>query len=620
VATDPPQPARAYLDAGTALLKNGATLVAYDTFAEGLRYFPSDARLRQQLALSLARTGASRRANRILQDLVGEGHRDEETLGLLARTHKDLALDGTRSGDRGQHLQLAYQNYTDAYALTGGYWSGINAATMALLLDDRDGAEALARRVREQCLALQARGHTHDPYWLLATLGEAALILRSLAEAEDSYTKAASLARNRYGDLASTRRNARLILRHLQADGDRILASLRVPPVVVFAGHLIDRPGRAQTRFPLLVESAVRDAISERLRIVQPGFGYASAACGGDILFLECIADLGAETSIVLPYDRDEFRNDSVDLGPDANWTDRFDRALTRAKEVVTASERRMPGRGMSYEYGFLMLDGTAGVRADELETDLVCMALWDGSPGDGRGGTASSVERWREKNRRLEIIDLADIVKREPLGTTIPASAGSGTHSPRQAAPASSGFETKIVGLLFADVQAYTKLAEDEIPLFVEHFLGCVAGQLDQARQAPLLINTWGDGLHFVFDGVGPAGEFALALCEQVASTDWKSKGLRQDIALRIGLHAGPVYACLDPVTKRPTYIGAHVSHAARIEPITPPGEVYASGAFAALARSEGIRGFQCSYVGQTPLAKSHGTFPTYVVQRRLV
>ena len=51
---------------------------------------------------------------------------------------------------------------------------------------------------------------------------------------------------------------------------------------------------------------------------------------------------------------------------------------------------------------------------------------------------------------------------------------------------------------------------------------------------------------------------------------------------------------------------------------PITPPGEVYASRAFASLARSEGVQSFICAYVGQTPLAKGYGTFPTYVVHRR--
>jgi class 3 adenylate cyclase/tetratricopeptide (TPR) repeat protein len=646
VATDHSQTASAYLDAGVALLKSGAPLVAYDTLAEGLRQFPDDPRLRQQLALSLARTGASRRANRILQDLVRENHRDEETLGLLARTHKDIAAGGSTPAERREHLQRAYEHYRDAYTLTSGYWTGINAATMAMLLDDRENAKGLARRVREQCLSLRKDGHQQDAYWILATLGEAALILGEFSEAEDTYAQAASLARHRYADLASTRRNARLILGHLQADDARIEACLRVPPVVVFAGHLLDRPGRLQKRFPPAAEQAAHDALRDRLRAIQPGFGYASAACGGDILFLESMAELGVETSIVLPYNRDEFRRDSVDLVPGADWPARFDRVLARAREVVIASEQRMPGGGMSYQYGFLMLDGTAGVRADELDTDLICLALWDGKPGDGRGGTASSVERWREGKRRLEIVDLAALVDAAPpLAISTPAGAASaGTRALAQA----DGLEPRIVGLLFADVQGYTKLTEEEIRLFAEHFLGLVARLLAPQPSAlspqpspspqpsalspqpspspqpsalsaqPLLVNTWGDGLYFVFDGVGTAGEFALSLCEAVGAEDWKAKGFRQDIALRIALHAGPVYGCLDPVTKRQSYMGAHVSHAARIEPITPPGEVYASGAFAALVRSEGVRGFHCSYVGQTPLARGHGTFRTFVVHRR--
>ncbi|OFW18718.1 MAG: hypothetical protein A3H97_17800 [Acidobacteria bacterium RIFCSPLOWO2_02_FULL_65_29] len=180
------------------------------------------------------------------------------------------------------------------------------------------------------------------------------------------------------------------------------------------------------------------------------------------------------------------------------------------------------------------------------------------------------------------------------------------------------AAFEPEIKGLLFADVRGFSKLSEDEIPLFVQHFLGTVAAEMAGSTCAPILTNTWGDGLYFVFDSVRSTGEFALGLCEVVRAIDWRVKGFHHDLSLRIGLHAGPVYACVDPVTKQPSYIGAHVSRAARIEPITPPGEVYASGAFAALARSEEIREFLCAYVGQTPLAKGYGTFPTYVVHRR--
>lgn len=623
--TDQPLTADQYCDAGVTLLKSGAALMAYDTLVEGLRRYPTDARLRQQTALALARTGASRLANEILRVLAGEGHRDEETLGLLARTHKDLWADSDDEDERRRHLRLAFEHYRDAYTASSGYWSGINAATMALLLDRRDEAEALARRVREQCLSLYARETRRgNVYWVLATLAEAALLLGNWTEAEERYAEAATFVDRRYGDLASTRRNARLIVRHLQADGSRIDACLRIPPVVVFAGHLIDRPGRAEPRFPPALEPAVRSAIRERLRPIRAGFGYSSAGCGGDILFLECLRELNAETHVVLPYDRDQFLHDSVDIVPGGDWGARYARQLAGAKDVITASEHRMAEGGMSFEYGFLMLDGTAGVRADELDTDLVCLALWDGKPGDGPGGTAAAVERWRNGGRQPQIIDLSEILARERSPVVVRPLAEQALPTwarPADLPAAGSGqaaFDPEIMGLLFADVSGFSKLSEEEIPLFVRHFLGTVAAELAASPWTPIMTNTWGDGLYFVFDSVRSTGEFALALCEVVRAIDWKAKGFQHDLSLRIGLHAGPVYACVDPVTKRPNYIGAHVSRAARIEPITPPGEVYASGAFAALARSEQIKEFICAYVGQTPLAKGYGTFPTYVVHRR--
>jgi len=609
-----------YRQAGERLLQGGDPLAAYDALADGLRHHPADVRLRQLLALALARSGASRLANPILRKLADEGHSDEETTGLLARTWKDLWAETGDPAERRACLEQAFRHYRDAYDTTGGYWSGVNAATMALLLDERAEARALAGRVRAQCLALQARpSPADDRYWILATLGEAALLVGETSEAEEWYAKAGEAGRGRLGDVASTRRNARLILSHLGADPAPIDARLAVPPVVVFAGHLIDRPGRHPARFPPALEPDVRDAIRRQVAALAPGFGYASAGCGGDILFLESLAAAGAETHVVLPYNRDEFRADSVDLAPGGDWVRRYEQVLERAVEVVVASDRRMGTGAMSYEYGFRMLDGAAGVKADELETELVGLALWDGRPGDGAGGTASSVEHWRRLGRRVEILDLAEMLARVPIAI-VASTPPSAPEPRREAADGGAGkrFEPEIVGLLFADLKGFSRLTDPEIPLFVDHVLGAIGVELSRAPRPPLLANTWGDGLYLVFGGVRETGEFALRLCEAIRSTDWRAKGFRHDIGLRIGLHAGPAYACLDPVTGRPNYIGAHVSRAARIEPITPPGEVYASRAFASLARSEGVQSFICAYVGQTPLAKGYGTFPTYVVHRR--
>ncbi len=114
-----------------------------------------------------------------------------------------------------------------------------------------------------------------------------------------------------------------------------------------------------------------------------------------------------------------------------------------------------------------------------------------------------------------------------------------------------------------------------------------------------------------------GRRGSFALDLCDLVVGTDWSRLGLPDDLNLRIGLHAGPVYVGRDPITGARNFFGTHVSRAARIEPITPPGQVYASEAFAALAAGRGAARFGFDYAGQTPMAKGYGTFPMYHVRR---
>lgn len=602
---------------GERILKLGEPLFAYDVVAQGIRHFPKNVQLRQLLALALARSGATETANAVLVGLYQEGLRDEETIGLLARTHKDLASEALDPLEAKKHLRQAYVFYAQAYKDTRGYWSAINAATLALLLGDREGAAALAREITVQCREKlgQTGGAGKDRYWLLSTLGEASLLLRKWSEAEDWYSQAIAEAPGNWGSLQSTRRNARLLMQHLDLDRSRIERLFKLPSVVVFAGHMIDRPDRGVARFPPQIESAVECAIRERLKELGAGFGFASAACGSDILFHEAILDMKGETHVVLPYQKDVFMRESVNIVDSANWIDRFERVVARAVEVQEASKQRRTSGSVLYEFANLMLHGLASVRAEQLDTRLVPLVVWDGRSGDGAGGTASAVERWQRLGLAVEIIDLAEIL-RECLHLTSPSAARRDTSS-SQPDEGASGFTQEIRALLFADVEGFSKLNDEEIPRFVDHFLGLVGRLARESVYEPLMKNTWGDGLYIVFSNVEDAGRFALDLCDAVRSTEWSAKGL-PNINVRIGLHAGPVYACTDPVTERLNYVGPHVSRAARIEPITPAGQVYASQEFAALAAAQSVKVLRCEYVGQTAMANKYGTFGTYVVRRR--
>ena len=587
-----------YRALGDYILQLGEPLIAYDVLVEGLQRWPDDVRLQQLLALALARSGVTLRANSLLLQLLESGHADEETLGLLARTHKDLWAQATTPEERFRQLSLAAERYEQAYQLNDSYWTGINAATMTMLLGKEDRAGAIAREVRDRCLQqLQPQSRrSSDEYWLLATLGEAALILREWSEAEDWYGQAAQVGKGRFGDLSSTRRNASLIVQHLEGDRKRIERLFQIPRVVVFTGHKIDQPGSTTLRFPPQIESTVYKAIRDRLEKLDARLGYASAASGADILFLEALLELNGEAHIVLPYDKKQFILDSVDIIPGANWVERFDRVLEQATEVIIASNRKLEESNVLYEYSNLLLYGLAKMRAEQLETKLVPLAVWNGLPGLEPDGTASAIGHWQDWGAEVEEIDLESILQQECL-TLSPGS------NPDQAGDRASSLapspevSRQIMALLFADVVKFSHLTEDQISPFVQHFLGGVADLAVRSECAPVVRNTWGDAVYFVFNNVREAGQFALDLCEFVHNVDWSTKGLPEDLSLRIALHAGPVYRHVDPITRQTSYIGTHVSHAARIEPITPPGKVYASQAFAALAAVEGVGDFTCTF-----------------------
>ena len=141
-------------------LRQGEPLLAYNAVQDGLRVRPGNLRLRQLRGLAVARSGDTARANELLCELAAEGVADAETLGMLARTHKDLALASRSAPDRASHLVSAFRSYSQAYeaACTSGAfgdasYTGINAATIAVLQEDLATARRIARDVRASALA-----------------------------------------------------------------------------------------------------------------------------------------------------------------------------------------------------------------------------------------------------------------------------------------------------------------------------------------------------------------------------------------------------------------------------------------------------------------------------------
>src|SRR5262249_35426172 len=158
---------------------------------------------------------------------------------------------------------------------------------LALLGDDPDQARDLAGRIRDGCLAeleeVRAGTRAGDEYWLTATLGEAELILGRTNEARNWYREARGVGTRarRFGDMGATCSQAeRLLLPKLGLPRSALLELFPMPGVAVFVGHMIDRPGRREPRFPSEVEGPVKEALKRWLAEAGVLIGYASAACG----------------------------------------------------------------------------------------------------------------------------------------------------------------------------------------------------------------------------------------------------------------------------------------------------------------------------------------------------
>jgi class 3 adenylate cyclase len=132
---------------------------------------------------------------------------------------------------------------------------------------------------------------------------------------------------------------------------------------------------------------------------------------------------------------------------------------------------------------------------------------------------------------------------------------------------------------ILFADVKGFGSLGDSDVIEFVHKVWSAISPIL-VAHHADD-VNTWGDGLFCTFATALSAAECALQIRNFFAHYDFESKFRLPAMDVRCGLHFGPVFPLVDPLTNRQSSVGVHVAFGARIEPATTPGQVFASEAF---------------------------------------
>jgi class 3 adenylate cyclase len=322
---------------------------------------------------------------------------------------------------------------------------------------------------------------------------------------------------------------------------------------------------------------------------------------------------------VVLPFDRGDFVRTSVAAGG-AEWVARFDAALARATRVIFATEEGYLGDDILFRQAAYLVEGLAVLRAAQLETTPSLLAVFDAEAAGGVGGTRDAVERWRIGPGSVQTVDLAALREGAPAARDDGSGLALVSALPSIGAGADgSGPASRVLkAMVFADFAGYSRISDANVARFQQAFWSIAGQAIAAADVAPDFANTWGDGLYLVFDVPRDAAAFALRLRDAMHATDWRAFGLPDGSQIRIGLNAGPVFRGFDPVIGRDNYYGASVTRAARIEPVTPPGTVFASEAFAATLAATGGDRFLLEYVGRVGLAKSYGEARVYRVDRR--
>jgi len=601
---EPSRTAEAWLASVRDAERRGELLSAFDLAERGLEEHPGDVSLRHRAVLALARTGATSQAQRRFADLGLSSVDTEDVAALEARIQKDAAL--AASGDERRrlaaHAATAYRVIRDR---SRGYFPAVNAATLTLVAGDVSGAHALAR----DALDLVATSG-ESSYFAAATEAEARLLLGDEGGARVALEHAAALHEGDFGALSTTRRQLRMICALTGIDPE-ILSPLTGPAVSHYCGHRIGAPGE-EGRFRSDQEEGVAARIAAALDSRPAGFAYGSLASGGDILWAEALLDRGCELHVVLPFRLEEFV--AISVAPaGVGWVERFEQCLDAAATVSYATLDAYLYDDVLYGYCAALAMGLALLRARYLDAQIHQLALWDGGPPTGVAGTAADIALWQTTGH--DVVVVRPVESMGPLPFTPEA-----VTLPRPPAdrPQSDHPQRVVRAMLMGDIRGFSKLTDEQLPAFSRVVLGAFADVLSSYGTEIEYRNTWGDALYAVLAGAPVAARCALDLQDAMATLDFETAGLPPDLAFRLSGHVGPVFAIRDPVLGNVSFMGSHVSRTARIEPVTPPGVVYVTEAFAAALELSGCQEIGCDYVGHLPAAKDYGRLRMYRIWRR--
>jgi class 3 adenylate cyclase len=406
---------------------------------------------------------------------------------------------------------------------------------------------------------------------------------------------AARHLRGNFAAGAATRKQLRLLCRAMNLDADILLLPIRPPAIL----HYLDRHAGAVTQGRSHHREIARRSI-DYLANRNIGYAYGSLTTPAEIIWAEACLQAAVELNVVLPFgeaDLTEFLARSAGR----QWVRRFCACLLHAHSVTPATTDAYQGDRSVFNYGARLSMGLAILRAQYLDATPLQAVI--GGYADKHSIADAVTAQWKAIGHASDIIRLGDT---GPTPRLRVARHGKAAVLPRATR-----------AILIGDVHGYSHVPDHLIPVFQQRFMGSIAQVLQRFGNRILHRNSWGDAVYAVVDDPLNGSHCALEIQQAIGSVPLSRYGLPVDLKLRLAAHFGPVYQVFDPIRKDRNFFGAHATIAARMEPITVPGQVYVTEAMAAALALYPASGLRCEYVGYLPAAKNFGSMRMYSLRR---
>ena len=373
---------------------------------------PNEREFQHQAVLALVRSGSLDLAisEYARYDLSSVRHH-EDIMALEGRLFKDLYIRALWRGDYAgakSYAQQSAHKYEDAFQDTQGFYSGVNAATMALMADMPE--EIISARVKAiiELLPDAQQLTPEDHYFVEATRAECTLMLGEQETAKRSLQKARAFDPQNYAAHASTIKQFELIL-DKQSKDKNWLADFRPPRPLHYAGHIWT------DSHPVSDELALK--ISDFIQQHDIGFAYGALAAGADITFAEALLQEGAELNVILPESIEDFLARSVEPYG-ADWVSRFNACLEQAHSVTCLPEINDGEDYVRHGLAGHMAMGQAILRSEHLAVSACQLLILN--PRRTGSLTALHGKDWTEAGLSQHIINLGSEMKLgKPRNTT---------------------------------------------------------------------------------------------------------------------------------------------------------------------------------------------------------